>query len=85
MMHFNKQHRSVQLTQNRTGATRERTGREASLLKEVRKVKRVGESEKWVTRPRGGRSKRNFGEKNKIEGGRVKRTKRGSKRHNHVC
>jgi hypothetical protein len=26
--------------------------REASWLKQVRKVKRVGESEKWVTRPR---------------------------------
>jgi hypothetical protein len=38
------------------------TGREASWLKQVRKVKRVEESEKWVTRPRGGRSK-NFGEK----------------------
>ena len=39
------------------------TGREASWLKQVRKVKRVGKSEKWVTRPRGGRSKKNFGEK----------------------
>jgi hypothetical protein len=27
-------------------------GREASWLKEVRKVKRVVKSEKWVTRPR---------------------------------
>ena len=32
----------------------QQAGREASWLKEVRKVKRVGESEKWVTRPRGG-------------------------------
>ena len=30
-----------------------KAGREASWLKQVRKVKRVGESEKWVTRPRG--------------------------------
>jgi hypothetical protein len=36
---------------------KEQAGREASWLKEVRKVKRVGESEKWVTRPRG-RSKK---------------------------
>ncbi len=33
-------------------------GREASWLKQVRKVKRVEESEKWVTRPRGGEVKK---------------------------
>ena len=32
---------------------KEQAGREASWLKEVRKVKRVVKSEKWVTRPRG--------------------------------
>ncbi len=32
----------------------QQAGKEASWLKEVRKVKRVGESEKWVTRPRRG-------------------------------
>ena len=45
------------VSDNRTGATeatREQTGREASWLKEVRKMKKVEESEKWVTRPRGG-------------------------------
>jgi hypothetical protein len=49
-------------------------------------VKRVEESEKWVTRPRGGEEK-NFGERKKTKtiGGRVKRAKRGSKRLNHVC
>ena len=35
-------------------AQQQQAGREASWLKDVRKVKRVGESEKWVTRPRGG-------------------------------
>ncbi len=86
------QHRSVQLAQNCTGATeahKEQTGRKASWLKEVRKVKRVEESEKWVTRPRGGgRSKNAFGgkkQKSKPFGGRVKRAKRGSKRLDHVC
>ena len=43
---------------------REQTGREASWLKEVRKVKGRVKGEKWVTKPRGGRSKNNFGEKN---------------------
>ena len=33
---------------------KQEAGREASWLKEVKKVKRVGKSEKWVTRPRGG-------------------------------
>ena len=41
--------------------------REASWLKEVRKVKRVEESEKWVTRPRGGRSKKQICWKNKTK------------------
>ena len=47
---------SVQLTRMTTEQQRQHTkqaGREASWLKQVRKVKRVGESEKWVTRPRG--------------------------------
>ena len=47
---------SVQLTRTTTEQQRqhrEQAGREASWLKQVRKVKRVGESEKWVTRPRG--------------------------------
>ena len=47
---------SVQLTRTTTEQQRQhrkQAGREASWLKEVRKVKRVGESEKWVTRPRG--------------------------------
>jgi hypothetical protein len=63
------QHRSVQLTQNRTGATKatKRANRQrASWLKEVKKVKRVEESEKWVTRPRGGEVKKNF-EKERIK------------------
>ena len=47
---------------HRTTEATQRAGREASWLKEVRKVKRVGESEKWVTRPRGGGVK-TFGEK----------------------
>ena len=61
---------------------REQAGREASWLKQVRKVKRVGESEKWVTRPRGGRSKKTL----------VKKTfdwcdsrVKSKKRLNHVC
>jgi hypothetical protein len=49
----------------------------------------VEKNEKWVTRPRGVGVKNNFGEKTKSKtiGGRVKRTKRGSKRLklNHVC
>jgi hypothetical protein len=32
----------------------QQAGREASWLKEVREVKRVEQSEKWVTRPREG-------------------------------
>ncbi len=57
------------------------TGREASWQKQVRKVKRVGKSEKWVTTPRGGRSKKQFvGKKTKTIGGRVKGAKRGSKK-----
>ncbi len=40
--------------QSNSPSSREQTGREASWLKQVRKVKRVGKSEKWVTRPRGG-------------------------------
>ena len=65
---------------------RKQAGREASWLKQVRKVKRVGESEKWVTRPRGGRSKKTFvQQKTKTIGGRVKGAKMGSKRLNHVC
>ncbi len=47
-----------------TQKKQQQAGREASWLKEVRKVKRVGKSKKWVTRPRGGRSKQNFGETN---------------------
>jgi hypothetical protein len=35
----------------------QQAGREASWLKEVRKVKRVEKSEKLVTRPRGGEVK----------------------------
>ena len=48
---------SVQLTRTITGQQRqhrEQAGREASWLKQVRKVKRVEESKKWVTRVRGG-------------------------------
>jgi hypothetical protein len=47
---------SVQLTRTTTEQQRqhrEQAGREASWLKQVRKVKRVEESKKWVTRPRG--------------------------------
>ena len=52
---------SVQLTRTTTEQQRQhrkQAGREASWLKQVRKVKRVGESEKWVTRPRGGEVKK---------------------------
>jgi hypothetical protein len=45
------------------------SGREASWLKEARKVKGVEKSEKWVTRPRGGEVKttlvKNIWNKNK--------------------
>ena len=49
-------------------AQQQQAGREASWLKEVRKVKGRVKGEKWVTRPRGGRSKKHFGEKNKTIG-----------------
>ena len=43
----------------------QQAGREASWLKEVRKVKGRVKSEKWVTKPRG-RSKKHFGENKKL-------------------
>ncbi len=55
---------------------REQAGREASWLKQVRKAKRGGQSEKWVTRPRGGRSKKNFGEKKLLIGATVECNRR---------
>jgi hypothetical protein len=42
-------------------------------------VKRVEESKKWVTRPRGGGVKKTLVKKRKTIGERVKGTKRGSK------
>jgi hypothetical protein len=82
---------SVQLTSTTTEQQRqhkEQAGREASWLKEVRKVERVGKNEKWVTRPRGGEGvKTNLlkkqNENDWWEG--KKSEKRFKKRLNHVC
>jgi hypothetical protein len=52
---------------NRTNSNRQRS----KLAEEVRKVKRVEESEKWVTRPRGGRSKTKTLEQSKMIGATV--------------
>jgi hypothetical protein len=51
-------------TRTEAHTQQQQAGREASWLKEVRKVKVRVKGEKWVTRPRGRRSKKNFGEKN---------------------
>ena len=69
--------------QNNRGNTKNKQAEKGSWLKQVGKVTRVDKvkSDKgW-----GGKMKKTLVQKTKTIGGRVKGTKSGSKKHNHVC
>jgi hypothetical protein len=53
--HTDKLTRAVPQGKNEAHTQQQQAGREASWLKEVRKVKGRVKGEKWVTRPRGGK------------------------------